>query len=54
MFQPPFVQWGVKSVSRGDREQQGGKLLRLLSQYVQELGLCTVPSYTKPLFVNLH
>jgi hypothetical protein len=33
-FQPAFTQGGrgVKSVSRGDSEYQGGKLLRVLSQ----------------------
>jgi hypothetical protein len=30
---------GVKSVSRGDCEYQGGKLLRLFLNYVQEFGL---------------
>ncbi len=34
-FKPHFL----KSISRGDCEQQGGKLLRLQSQYVQEFGL---------------
>ncbi len=33
---------GVKSISRGDCEYQGGKLLRLCPNYVQEFCLCTV------------
>jgi hypothetical protein len=32
---------GVKSVSRGDCEQQEGKLIRLCPNYVQEFGLWT-------------
>ncbi len=31
--------WGVKSVSRGDCEEQGGKLLSFCPNYVQEFGL---------------
>jgi hypothetical protein len=42
LFQTTFAQGGrgvIKSVSKGDCEYKGGKLLRLLSNYVQEFGL---------------
>ncbi len=47
-FQATFAQRG--GVSRGDCEKQGGKLLRLCPNYVQEFGLCILLYiYTKVL-----
>jgi hypothetical protein len=51
-FKTTFAQggWGVKSVSRGDYEYQGGKLLRdFCPNYVQEFGLRTDNTLQYPL-----
>ncbi len=40
-FKPLLPKGGVKSVSRGDCEQQGRKLIRLCLNYAQEFGLST-------------
>ncbi len=50
----PFAQGGrgggLKSVSRGDCEQQGGKLLRLMSQLRPRIW----PLYDSPILFGAH